>query len=142
MIKELYQKSLMRLAANAFGAGKMDNPDAEGTMDNPTCGDRITIQVRLDNGKITELVHDNRACMLCQASASLLAENAIGLDLTELEKVQAKVTDLLKNGTPGEEMPWEKLSYFEPVRDHKSRHLCVLLPLNALQKILKDHQQD
>jgi len=142
VIKELYQKSLMRLAANAYGAGKMDNPDAEGTMDNPTCGDRITIQVRLDNGKITELVHDNRACMLCQASASLLAENAIGLDLTELEKVQARVTDLLKNGAPGDEMPWEKLSYFEPVRDHKSRHLCVLLPLNALQKILKDHQQD
>ncbi len=141
MIEELYQKNLMRLAANAHGAGTLDHPDAEGTLDNPTCGDRITIQVRLEDGRITELVHENRSCMLCQASASLLAEKAIGMTLDDVAHIQQVIEKLLKEGANDSELPWEQLSYFKPVKDHKSRHLCVLLPLNALAKILSDHKK-
>lgn len=140
MIQELYQKNLMRLAANATGAGTIENPDAEGTLDNPTCGDRITIQVKLEDGRITELAHENRACMLCQASASLLAENAVGLSIQDIETVQSSVRQLLTTGDNSGNLPWEELSYFAPVKDHKSRHICVLLPLNALHDILKSSE--
>ena len=128
----------MRLAANATGAGKLDNPDLEGTLDNPTCGDRITIQVRMEDGKITELAQENRACLLCQASASLLAENAVGMSLEDVETIQGRISEILAGDTSEQDAPWEKLSYFEGVKDHKSRHICVLLPFNALQKILKE----
>ncbi|WP_169545323.1 iron-sulfur cluster assembly scaffold protein [Sneathiella aquimaris] len=141
MIEELYQKNLMRLAANAHGAGTLEHPDAESTMDNPTCGDRITIQIKLEDGRITELAHENRACMLCQASASLLSENAIGLSLSDVQKIRAEVTALLSGETTKNELTWEKLAYFEPVKDHKSRHICVMLPLNALEKILSDTEK-
>lgn len=136
MIQELYQKNLMRLAANATGAGTIEHPDAEGTLDNPTCGDRITIQVKLEDGRITELAHENRACMLCQASASLLAEKAVGLNITDIEKVQSSIKQLLTVGDNSDALPWEELTYFAPVKDHRSRHICVLLPLNALHDIL------
>ncbi|MBL4665749.1 MAG: iron-sulfur cluster assembly scaffold protein [Sneathiella sp.] len=136
MIEELYQKNLMRLAANATGSGSLDAPDLEGTLDNPTCGDRITIQVKLEDGRITELAQQNRACLLCQASASLLAENAIGLSLSDVEAIRSKVENILKNGDDTANAPWEKLSYFVPVREHSSRHICVLLPFNALRDIL------
>ncbi len=142
MIEELYQKNLMRLAADADGAGTMDNPDAEGTLDNPTCGDRITIQVRLEDGRITELVHENRSCMLCQASASLLARNATGLSMDDVAHLQSVLKELFDEKTAKPDLPWEELSYFEPVKDHRSRHICVLLPLNALHKILSEHQKN
>jgi len=137
LIEELYQKNLMRLAANATGSGSLDTPDAEGTLDNPTCGDRITIQVKLEDGRITELAQENRACLLCQASASLLAENAIGLTLSDVEELRGKIADILKDGSTPLNPPWEKLDYFGPVKDHRSRHICVLLPFNALRDILK-----
>lgn len=127
----------MRLAANATGSGTLKNPDAVGTLDNPTCGDRITIQVKLQDGRITELAHENRSCMLCQASASLLAEKAIGLNIADVEKIRLQVKHLLENGGDTTDLPWEELRYFAPVKDHKSRHICVLLPLNALDTILK-----
>ncbi|MEH6477515.1 MAG: iron-sulfur cluster assembly scaffold protein [Sneathiella sp.] len=136
MIEELYQKNLMRLAANASGSGSLDAPDFEGTRDNPTCGDRITIQVKLEDGRISELAQENRACLLCQASASLLAENAIGLTISDVAAIRDKVENILKSGDDTTEAPWEKLSYFIPVRDHISRHICVLLPFNALRDIL------
>ena len=137
MIQELYQKSLMRLAANATGAGSMESPDAEGTLDNPTCGDRITIQVKLDDGRITELVHENRSCMLCQASASLLAQNAIGMTLQDVTKIQEEIKNIFETGEIAEDPSWSELEYFVPVKDHKSRHICVLLPLNALNDTLQ-----
>lgn len=137
MIQELYQKSLMRLAANATGSGTIDAPDAEGTLDNPTCGDRITIQVKLEDGRITELAHENRSCMLCQASASLLAENAVGMSLQDVTKVQQEIQQLFETGDIRSSLTWSELEYFAPVKDHKSRHICVLLPLNALTKILQ-----
>lgn len=140
MIEELYQKKLMRLAADATGAGSLENPDAEGTLDNPTCGDRITIQVKLENGRITELAHENRSCMLCQASASLLAEKAIGLSIDDVNQVRTTIEQLLKNGEEDTTLPWEELTYFAPVKDHKSRHICVLLPFNALSDILKNKE--
>ncbi len=138
MIEELYQKNLMRLAAAATGAGKLENPDAEITLDNPTCGDRITIQVRLEDGSITELAQENRACLLCQASASLLAENAVGLNLEELQRIKSVVQDILKKDAKEFPKDWEKLEHFNAVREHKSRHLCVLLPFNALETLLKE----
>nr|WP_277348909.1 iron-sulfur cluster assembly scaffold protein [Sneathiella limimaris] len=134
----MYQKNLMRLAANATGSGKLDHPDREETLDNPTCGDRITIQVRLENGKIVEFAQENRACLLCQASASLLAEQAIGMDAESLDQAIEKVQHILNGTTETENPPWEKLEFFTPVKDHKSRHICVLLPFRALKKLLSD----
>ena len=126
----------MRLAANATGSQKLQNPQFEETLDNPTCGDRITLQVTLQDGQISEFSQENRACLLCQASASLLAENAVGLTLQELNEVMTSVRRILETGDGSNSEPWEKLSYFAPVKDHKSRHICVMLPFNALQKIL------
>lgn len=141
MIEELYQKNLMRLAANATGSGQLDHPDHEGTLDNPTCGDRITLQIKMQDGKIVQFAQENRACLLCQASASLLAENAIGLSVDDLDTVIETVKSILLNGVETADTPWEKLSYFVPVKDHKSRHICVLLPFNALKKILTDKEE-
>ncbi len=77
----------MRLAANATGSGHLDHPDHEGTLDNPTCGDRITLQVKMQDGKIVEFAQENRACLLCQAAASLLAEKCVGLSVDDLDQV-------------------------------------------------------
>ena len=140
MIEELYQKNLMRLAANATGSGHLDHPDHEGTLDNPTCGDRITLQVKMQDGKIVEIAQENRACLLCQAAASLLTENAVGLTLDDLDRVIDTIKSILQNGAETADAPWEKLSYFVPVKEHKSRHICVLLPFNALKKILTDKE--
>lgn len=137
-MEELYQKNLMRLAAAAHGAGTLEDADAGGTLDNPTCGDRITIQIKMEDGRITELAQENRACLLCQASASLLAENAIGLSLEDVQEIRDYIKELLKEENGEFPENWEKLEHFEAVRDHKSRHLCVLLPFNALETIMKE----
>jgi len=137
VIDELYQKNLLRLAANATGDGTLDNPDAEETLDNPTCGDRITIQIRLKENEIRELNHQNRSCMLCQASASLIGKHAIGKNLEDILETRQNLQSMLHGAPLQDTSEWKELEYFNVVALHKSRHHCVLLPFDALIRALE-----
>ncbi len=144
MSDDLYQTRLMRLAADATAAGRLDSPDASVTLDNPMCGDRITIDLCLDEkGRITDLAQEARACVLCQASASIVGGHAKGHTADELGEVTAHLERMLKDGTalPGDP-EWRDLSEFVPVHDHRSRHNCVLLPFNAVIQALKEAVDD
>ena len=98
------------------------------------CGDRVTIDVKLDDGgKIAEIGHQVRGCLLCQASASALASVAVGRNAAGIEKVRLDAERAIgrEEGDPG-----EPFSAFAPVKAHKSRHECVLLPFEALKDAL------
>ncbi|PHQ70750.1 MAG: hypothetical protein COB93_04690 [Sneathiella sp.] len=141
-MQELYQKKLLRLAANATGEGRMPDPDAEGTLDNPTCGDRITIQIKMDGDKITALNHENRSCMLCQASASVLGEHAVGKRLPDILSVREEIEKMLLQSDVSPALAWDNLKTFAPVAGHPSRHTCVLLPFDALISVMSKVKVD
>lgn len=139
MSDEIYQKQLLRLAADAVGAGELDKPDAKVTVDNPLCGDRIVLEIKLDeDGRVTDIAHKVRACVLCQASASIVGGHAKGHDAREIAAIAGQLEAILKNGAapPGGE--WAELDAFTPVSGHKSRHICVMLPFQAMAKAFQE----
>ncbi len=74
MNDQLYQDRIVALAKAKTGAGRLAAPTKSARRDNPLCGDRVTIDVKLDGaGRIAEIAHQVRGCLLCQASASALA---------------------------------------------------------------------
>ena len=134
---ELYQKAMMRHAGNAVRAGRLDAPDGTVTLDNPMCGDRITIDVRVDDaGRITDLAQHARACVLCQASASIIGAHALGADRNEIDRARAEVDAMLKQDGPTPAGEWADLDVFRPAIPHRSRHTCVTLPFDALHQAL------
>jgi nitrogen fixation NifU-like protein len=133
----LYQKDVLRHAAAAHRTGRLDDPDGSVMLDNPLCGDRVTIDIKLGDGAISDIAHEAKACVLCQASASILCDKAIGADASTLENVQSQISAMLKQDAPVPQGKWEALSIFLPVADHKSRHACVLLPFEAAINALR-----
>lgn len=131
----LYRKTLLRLAADATGAGMLAHPDAQGVAHNPVCGDRIGVDLSVHNGRITALAHRTHACVLTQASAAILADAAVGLDFGGLTALAEAVRAMLKTNAPP---PRPAYGAFDGVASHANRHKCVLLPieaaLDALQK--------
>lgn len=137
MSEDLYQKDLLRLAAEAAGHGRLPAPQVSVTMDNPLCGDRITLDLSLADGHVSELEHEVKACVLCQASATLVGRHAKGATPAALAAVAQRIAALLKQ--PEEtELPdgWEDVAALKPAARIKSRHACVLLPFRALQEAL------
>jgi nitrogen fixation protein NifU and related proteins len=134
MSDELYQEKIVALAKAKTGAGKLAAPTKTARRDNPLCGDRVIIDVTLDtSGKITEIAHQVRGCLLCQASASALSSIAVGRDKAGIETIRHDAERALgrEEGEAG-----EPFAAFAPVKSHKSRQECVLLPIEALQEAL------
>ena len=134
MSDQLYQDRIVALAKAKTGAGKLANPTKSARRDNPLCGDRVTIDVRLDGqGRIAEIAHQVRGCLLCQASASALASVAIGKDSKGIESLRHDAERAIGR-EQGEAA--EPFSAFAPVAAHKARQECVLLPFEALKEAL------
>jgi nitrogen fixation NifU-like protein len=129
----LYPRALLRLAADAKGAGRLARADAVGAVHNPACGDKVTVELTLAGGRITALAHQTRACVLTQASAALLADAAPGSDRGALAALKQAVTAMLTDGT----LAPVGYEVFAGVAGHTGRHTCVLLPLQATLKALE-----
>ncbi len=134
MSDQLYQDRIVALAKAKTGAGKLENTTRSARRDNPLCGDRVTIDVRVDGqGKIAEIAHQVRGCLLCQASASALASVAVGRDAAGIAELRHDAERAVGREA-GEAR--EPFAAFAPVAAHKSRQECVLLPLEALKDAL------
>ncbi|MSP87199.1 MAG: iron-sulfur cluster assembly scaffold protein [Alphaproteobacteria bacterium] len=136
MSDDLYQQAITTLAKAATGAGKLEHPDACETVDNPLCGDRVTMDVELTDNRIARLAHDVRGCLLCRAAASAIGSRAPGRTAGEIVQVRAGLQAMLKLCTVDPIDGWPELTAFQPVAAHKSRHDCVLLPFEALIRAL------
>lgn len=134
MSDALYQDSLLRLAREAPRQGRLEPNDASVRLDNPLCGDRVRIDLRMSGPRIAELAHEVRGCVLCQAAAGVIGLHAIGLDRAGVAALAEDVDRALTGETPA----LAALQSFAPVAQHRSRHDCVRLPFQALREAIKE----
>jgi nitrogen fixation protein NifU and related proteins len=139
--EDLYHQRLVRLAREATGAGVLESPDGSATLDSPLCGDDVTMQVKLREGRVTGLGHRVRGCLLCQAAASVLGRAAPGATPGEIREARGRLAHMLMTSAPAPEGSWAVLSAFAPVGAVASRHGCVLLPFDALALALARAEQ-
>lgn len=141
MSANLYQAAIMAAAKSAHGKGRLAAPDGSATLDNPLCGDRVTIDVKLADGRIAAVGHDVRGCALCQAAASLIGQAAVGMATDTARALPAAIDDLLVNGV-APPAALADTAMFAPVHAHRSRFDCVKLPFAALAQALASAGQD
>jgi nitrogen fixation NifU-like protein len=132
MSDPLYGKELLRLAAEAHGAGRLAAPDATGVAFNPACGDKVTVDIALAKGRIAALAHETRACILAQVSASILGRSLARADRLTTEHLRAVVEEMLARNAASPPPPFEDYSVLLGAAEFPSRHRCVLLPIDAV----------
>ena len=133
MSEALYHTALVERARNGFGKGRLADATSTATVDNPLCGDRVTLDLAMKDGQIAAVGHHVRGCLLCEAAAATIAEFCRGNGKDELEAISQAARKLMAEG--GELEPrWQCLEIFRPVHGAKSRRDCVLLPFEALKR--------
>ena len=127
---DLYHQAILDLAKSADGAGRLAAPDATAEGDSPLCGDRVRMELKRDGARILALAHEVKGCLLCRAAAAAIGRHAAGLDAAQAAAVRSQVAALLagEKGKPD----WPEIEAFSPVRAHRNRHGCVLLPFDTL----------
>jgi nitrogen fixation NifU-like protein len=137
MSDDLYNQAILDRAKAAIGAGALPSPHAHVTLDNPLCGDRVTIDVTLADGLVAAVAHKVRGCALCQASASIIGAHAVGQSAAEIAATRAALKGMF-GGAAAPGGAWRELAVFEPVRGHRSRQDCVLLPWEAFEQAVTE----
>ena len=132
MSDPLYRKELLRLAADAHGAGRLSGPHVTGHAHNPACGDKVTVDLELADGRIAQMAHDTKACVLAQASASILGRELSGRTRSDVDQLRDKLVAMLAASSDAPSPPFDTYAAFGGTIEYPSRHRCVLLPVEAV----------
>ncbi|MBB6189826.1 NifU-like protein involved in Fe-S cluster formation [Sphingobium wenxiniae] len=131
MSAPLYNQDILRLAASIPHHARLADPQARVERRSPTCGSRITADVRMEGGRLAELGLDVKACALGQASASLMARHAIGLTVAELDQARDLLTAWLAGESDDLDF-WPGLDVLAPARGYPARHPSIRLGFEAV----------
>ncbi|MBB3234603.1 iron-sulfur cluster assembly scaffold protein [Phyllobacterium endophyticum] len=132
MINDVYNARILDFAGNIQRLGRLERPEATATAHSKLCGSTVTVDLRMENGVVSDFAHDVKACALGQASSSIMARHVIGASAQELRDVRNVMFKMLKeNGAPPEGR-FEDLKFLEPVRDYKARHNSTMLTFDAV----------
>jgi nitrogen fixation NifU-like protein len=97
----LYRDFILEHYRNPHNRGVLDPHDLQYADSNPTCGDEMSITVRLDDARerVAEIAFDGRGCAISQASASILTDELRGLTVDDLRAIDPR--DVVENlGVP------------------------------------------
>lgn len=84
-MESLYREAIIDYYKHPRRKGHLENPDVQFHDHNPFCGDQITIELKIEDGKVVDAVFDGRGCAISQATASMLVEDVIGKTLDEVK---------------------------------------------------------
>jgi NifU-like protein involved in Fe-S cluster formation len=132
MINEIYNRKILEFAADIPRLQRLDAPDATATAISRLCGSKVTVDVKLANGAVSDFGHEVKACALGQASSSIMARHVLGSTPTELRQLRAQMYAMLKEGGEPPSGKWQDLEALLPVRDFKARHASTLLTFDAV----------
>lgn len=127
----LYTRDILRLAAAIPWLDPMDAPDGEAERRSPTCGSRMAVAVRMEEGRVAALSQRVEACAFGQASAALMGQSAIGRSETELRESMRGIERWL-GGDNNAAASWPGLTELDPARSRIGRHAAILLPFVTL----------
>jgi len=132
MLNDIYNRRILELAAGIPHLGRLEHPDASATAHSKLCGSTVTVDINLQDGKVSDFAQDVKACALGQASSSIMGAHVIGSTPEELRALRQTMRAMLKEGGPAPAGRWEDLAVLEPVRDYKARHASTLLTFDAV----------
>lgn len=127
----LYNKDILRLAASIPHHRRLTDPQASVEKRSPTCGSRVTADVRMADGRVAELGLEVRACALGQASAALMAAQAIGMSADELADARDRLAAYLSGKSEALDF-WPGLAVLAPARGYPARHASIRLGFEAV----------
>jgi len=128
-MEQLYQEIILDHYKNPHGRGLRDPFDAESFQVNPTCGDEVTLRVKLDGETVKDVSYDSQGCSISQASTSVLTDLVVGRSVGEAFKTLDAFTELMQGRgkvEPDEDVLEDAVA-FAGVSKYPARVKCALL---------------
>lgn len=142
-LDDLYRRVIMDHYQRPRNRGRIEEGAVTVDLNNPTCGDRISLQMNIQDGVIQEAKFLGEGCSISLASASMMTEAVKGLKVEEALELVHLFSKLMQ----GEEIDIERFQYedieaLSGVSKFPARIKCATLAWKALEKGLKNPEKD
>lgn len=138
-LRDLYQEVILDHNRHPRNFGPLDAPSRTQDGHNPLCGDRLTLYLRLEGDRITQVSFVGSGCAISKASASMMTDAVRGRTVAEatamFDDFHAMVT---ADGPTSEQAAARlgKLAVFRGVAEYPARVKCATLPWHTLHAAL------
>jgi nitrogen fixation protein NifU and related proteins len=139
-LNELYRDVILDHNRRPRNFGVLEPADASVEGFNPMCGDRLTVRLKLDGDKISDIRFEGQGCAISTASASLMTEAVKGKTRAEALLLFDRVHELLTDDAapPADELG--KLASLSGVREYPARVKCASLCWHTLASALRSSE--
>lgn len=132
-LRELYQEIIVDHSKRPRNFHKLEHGrSVEGF--NPLCGDRLTVYLDVEGGKVKDVAFVGNGCAISTSSASVMTETVKGMDVEEARALFKRFHKLVTTGEGSDDADaLGKLAVFAGVCEFPSRVKCATLPWHTLE---------
>ena len=142
MINDLYQETILDHIRRPRNFRLLEDANRKAEGYNPLCGDKVTVYLKVEDGRISDASFEGSGCAISTASASLMTDSLKGKSEAEallmLAEFHGMVTGPVTGGTP---VALGKLEALAGVREFPQRVKCTTLAWHTLQAALKNRHE-
>lgn len=131
-LDDLYRRVIMDHYKNPRNRGIDEDDAVTVSLNNPTCGDRITLQLMIQDGIVENAKFDGEGCSISIASASMMTDAVKGKTLDEALDMAQKFSGFMQGEQ--QEFDYEDLEALSGVNKFPARIKCATLAWNAMRK--------
>ena len=142
-LRELYQEVILDHSKKPRNFRRIEPADRTAEGFNPLCGDRVTVFLTMEGGKVKDIAFQGSGCAISTASASMMTERLKGKTPEEVEEIFERFHDLVTGKTDPERAAPDlgKLAVFSGVREFPIRVKCATLAWHTLRAALDRREQ-
>ena len=128
---------ILKIASNTDNFKDIKKYTHHSKSKNPLCGDEIHIKLLINNQKIIDFGYQGKSCIYCQASASILSNKLVNFKLLKIRELCDYAKVYFSENRENLKKEWKFLGKLLSQKN-ASRQQCILLPFNALRKIVSN----
>jgi len=142
-LSDLYQELILDHQKHPHNYGSLEGANRHAEGFNPLCGDRISLDLKVDEAGIVQDVRfKGSGCAISKASASLMTDSIKGKKSEEVEKLFHQFHHLVTgNGNTAPTKDLGKLKVFAGVREYPARVKCATLAWHTMEAALRDGKE-
>lgn len=133
---EMFREIILEHVKTPKNKNKEHNNYIEFTLKNPSCGDIVTIFVKVNNNTIEDITYNIEGCSICTASTSIMSELLNNKTIDEMNLIVENFTNMI-TGKSYNESTLEEAICLSGIKDVPTRIKCAILPYKALTNAVR-----
>jgi nitrogen fixation NifU-like protein len=128
-LQQMYQEIILDHYKNPHNRGLREPFDAESFQVNPTCGDEVTLRVKVSGDTVEDVSYEGQGCSISQASTSVLTDLVVGGSVDKALSTMDAFIELMQGRgqvEPDEDVLEDGIA-FAGVAKYPARVKCALL---------------